>query len=335
MAVLTLAQYAQLSKVPLNKGIMMGISMEGLIADIMTWSGTDGRLVQQGVRFDEVITPDWIPLGGTISSKTANAKPLSFSVQEMALHIDVPAPLEDANTDQLERASVQQTMLAIKGAAYQLNDAFINGAHATDPNSIEGIDFLVGTMDTRQTVGASEIDLTASYTDALAESLFSRLDLGIWSCEGHQPTFAISNDSLLLKMESFARGYKLLGNTHDWLHDTYKIDDPRMSQRTASTRPAFVYRGVPFYDIGFKADQTTRVLLNTYTEGGSSAHGSRVYFVKIGEEDVQGLQLSPLQTINIGMLPDTDVIRKRIKWLPGLAIWGPRSVVKVQGIRAV
>lgn len=334
MANVTLAQWAQLEKQPLKKGIGLGIAMESVVGDMFAWR-TIGGLSETGVRYDEVIVPDWIPLSGSISSKAANGKPLSFSVYQMALHIDVPRLLETKADDVLERQSVRQTKLAIKGAAYQLNDAFINGDQSSDPNQFEGVNKLVGTMDSGQTINSTEIDLTTTYSDAIAESLFFALDKGIYACEGHNPKYAFANSTFLQKMESIGRQYKIRGNDFNWNTAVFDIGDVRQKLSTAATRPAFTYRGIPFFDLGKKSDQSTLVIGNTYTEGGSTVHGTRVFFVAAGEDDLEGLQAEPINTVDIGILEGTDVRRTRVTGTFGLACWGPRSIVKVQGIRAV
>ncbi len=339
MAVYTLAQWAQLGKQTLPKDVMLGIAMQGMAADILNWRDLGGRLSETGVRFDEVISPDWIPLGGTISSKTANAKPLSYGTYQMAVHFDIPRILDKANTDQLVRASKQQLNLIEKGAAYVLNDTFINGDQASDNNQFDGLNKLVASMDSGQTVtgDGSFIYLTASYTDAAAARLWSALDNAGRLLEGGEPTAAFANKQTLQKIESFARQNKLYGDHFDWRKNPYEVSDPRTTERTKSTKPAFTYRGVPYYDLGKKADQSTQVMLNTYTEGGLTSQGSRILFVKTGEQDVEGLQFENLEIIPVtgetGTLEATDVRRWRVSWVVGLAVWGPRSVVKLQGLR--
>lgn len=334
MATITLAQAAQLETQPLRKGLMLGLAMESVVLDIMSWS-TMKSLSVTGVRYDEVPSPDWIPLDGSISSKSANGKPISFSTYQLAMHIDIPRPLETLDADLKERQSVRQAKLAMKGAAYVVNDTFVNGDQGSDPNAFEGLNKLVAGLDSGQTIGATEIDLTASYTDAIAESLFYRLDQGIYACEGHMPSFALCNSTLLLAMESIGRQYKLRGDHFDWKTATFDIGDTRTKLSTKASRPAFTYRGIPFFDIGLKADQSTKIIGDTYTEGGSTAHGTRVFFVKQGEEDLEGLMSEQFDIRDIGILEDKDVIRKRASGILGLACWGPRSIAKVQGIRAI
>lgn len=337
MPTLTLAQYAQLEKDPLQKGIMMGITQHSVVADLLTFRNIGG-LSESGVRFDEVITPDWVALDGAINSKRANAKPLSYSVHQMAVHIDVPLLLEQQDKNQLARLSTQNVKLAIKGSAYVVNDAFINGDHAAEPDQFEGLNKLVSTMGSAQTVGASQIDISSGGSDdAARHGLLDRIDEAIDAVEGSQPDAAFCNREFAKKFRSVIRRAGLLGDTHNWISDGFKATDPRKTQRTASTRPAFVYNGtgtpVPFYIIDKKADQTTNIIGNTYSEGGSSAASTRVFFVKFGPEDLEGIQAKGLETKDIGLLEDKENIRKRVVWSPGLAVWGPRSISKAVGIK--
>lgn len=336
MAAVTLAQAAQLEKQTLKKGIMMGLTMESVISDIMTWRSIGG-LSEAGVRYDEVITPDWIALGGAISSKSANGKPLSYSIYEMALHIDVPMMLENQTSDMLERQSVRQTSLAIKGAAYTLNDTFVNGDQGVDGNQFEGINKLVAGMGTDQTLGSTEIDISSTATSTTNMNAVERLMDATDYIEGHGGGSMIAgfcNSAFSRQFRKIILREQLLGQNHNWIADTFKVNDPRVTQRTAATKPSFVFNDIPFYNIGRKADQSTEIITSAYAEGGSSA-ATRVFLVRFGDEDVEGIQggAMDVRAIGNGTLEDTNMTRKRLTWRPGLACWGPRSIVKVQGIK--
>ena len=332
MATVTLAQAAQTEKQPLKKGIMMGISQYSVIADILKFRTISG-LSETGVRYDEVIEPDWIALDGTINSKSANGKPLSWSVYQSAVHIDVPNLLEEQSGDMLERQSVRQTMLAVKGFAYSANNAFINGDQAVDANMPEGIHKMIADLASTQRVGSTEIDISSTATSATNMLAVERILDGFTYVEGSKPTAAFCNATFARQFRKIILREKLLGDTHDWLANTFTTIDPRVTQRTASTKPDFVFSDVPFYIIGKKADQTTEIIGNTYTEGGSTGAATRVFMVKLDSDDIEGIQAGPLDVVDIGVLQDKDNVRKRLKWTYGFANWGPRSAVEVQGIK--
>lgn len=330
----TLSQYAKLEKNPLSKGLMLGLIQESVVGDILTWRNING-MSESGVRYDSVPTPAYIPLDGTISEATVDGHQINHSVYRMAHHIDIPVPLEDLTRDLLAKPSTQQIKLALRGAAYVLNDKFINGDQGTDPNGFDGINKFVGNLASRQTVNSTEIDLTASYTSATSQTLLNAVHQAMYVVDGHKPDAAFANETFLLKFEEVLRREQLLGNDFNWTTRSLMTSNQRTTDRTASSEPAMMYRGVPFYDVGTKGDQTTKIIGDTYTEGGSTAHGTRVFFVKFGEDNLEGLQADPLQVRPIGLLESKDNYRWRLTWTHGLALWGPRSISKLQGIRAV
>ncbi len=331
----SLAQYAKIEKQALRKGVLIGLAQEGVIADLLNWRNIDA-LSEAGVRFDEVPTPAFIPLDGTISEATVDGHPVTHSVYRLAHHMDIPVPLEENTSQLIAKPSAQQTKLAIKGAAYVINDRFINGDQGSSPNGFDGLNKLVSNLATTQTVdNTTEVDATASYTSAMGQTVINLVHTAMHRTEGHMPTAAFANSDFLLKFEEILRREQLLGNDYNWKERALEVDDPRRSLNTASTKPAFTYRNVPFFDLGTTGDQSTKIIGNTYTEGGSTAHGTRVFFVKQGPEDLEGLQNDPLQVRPIGLLESKDSYRFRLTWSLGLGLWGPRSITKLQGIRVI
>lgn len=334
MAALTLAQYAQTQKQDLVKGVYYGLAREGVVLDILKFRSTNGRLAETGMRSDGVIEPDWIDLGGAIASKTTDLKPLSYSVFEMAVHLDIPEPLNTNTADKLSKDQTIQAKAAIKGAAYSVNDAFINGDHAVNGKQFEGLNKLVAGMDSAQTVGATELDISSGGADSAARfNVIDRMLAAHDACEGHKPTHAFINATTSLKIRSILMREKLLGDHHNWLDETMQVNDPRRSLNSPATKPSFVFDGVPYYVIGKKADQSTEIIGNTYTEGGSTAAATRIFYIKADEENVEGLMAEAIDVKEIGILEDTDVRRWRLKGLLGLGVWGPRSIVKLQGLK--
>lgn len=332
MAAYTLAQYAQAEKRRFKRGVYKGIIREGIVADLLKWRSLNGSLSETGLRRDEVIRPDWIALGGSIASKTANLKPISFSTFEMAVHIDIPIPLDDAASDQEQRGQVTQAQAALDGAAYELNDTTINGDQAVDANQFNGLNKLVSQLGSGQTVGATEIDISDGGDATEQVAVIQRMLDAHLAVSGKKPTAAFCNDTFASKFRSIAFAQRMLGDHHNWLEDTFNPRDPRKHMSTPATKPIFVFDGVPYYDLGVKTDMTTRIIGNSYAEGGS-AGATRVFLINEGEDELEGIQSSPLGITEIGVLEDTDVKRWRLKWMPGLACWGPKSIVKVQGIK--
>lgn len=338
MATITMAQASQLTKEPLAKNILIGFAQEGVMLDLLNFRDLGGRMAETGIRLDELTTPDWIAIDGTISSKSVNTKPISFSTYQLAAHIDVPKQLDDANTDQVARVLQTNIDALVKGTAFEINDTFVNGDQGSNVHQPNGIRRLLADLPSGQVVGSTAIDLTGSYSDAVAEAFFARLDLAMYKIDGHKPDFALANADLLLAMESWGRQYNLRGTNFDWSSHGLGVGDVRESLKTKATMPAFSYRGVPFYDLGLKSDQATKVIGNTYAEGGSSSLATRVMFVKQGPQQFEALQFAPLETINVGgaadgTLEDKMTRRKRVTMAIGFAAWTPRCLSMAAGIQ--
>lgn len=329
----TLSQYAKLEKNPLKKGIMSGLAEEGLITSIMTWRSTNS-MNEAGVRFDSVPTPAYIPIDGTIAEATVDGHQIQHSVYELAHHMDIPCPLEDLTGDLLTKPSAQQIKLALKGAAYKVNDQFVNGDQGVDPNGFNGLRHLVANLASTQTVAPSaQLDLTAgTYSSDTSQDAIDLINLAYHRVEGHKPSFVLSNSETLLKFESILRREKLLGDIYDWKSAALEVDSPRMSQDSPGANPAFTYRGIPWYDLGTTGDQTTEIIGNSYTHGTGSGE-TEIFMVKMADDQLEGIQAQPLDVKEIGLLQDKEVYRYRLIWIHGLALWGPRSVVQVNGLK--
>jgi len=331
---LTLAAWSKTVKDPIEKGVMLGVAIEGVVADLLPWRNVNSLQIS-GFRYDEVLVGEYVPIDGDIPSGYVEGKPLQYSIYAYKMHIDIPYELVKYDANQLEPAVKRQFTMAERGVAYVVNDRFINGDQAVDPFTFNGIAKLVTELDTnRQIVGSTELDIT-TYSSTVAQDILDRIHEGMHKVEGHLPTAGFANSDFLLKFESILRREQVAGNDYNWAEKALQVDDPRRTQRTASTRPALVYRGVPFYDLGTKEDLSTLVIGNSYAEAGS-AGATRVFFVKIGDEDLEGLQGEPLSIKLVAeTLHDRDVQRYRLRWTHGLANWGPRSIVMVRGIKVV
>lgn len=327
----TLAEHAAAQTEPLKKGFYTGIVQESLIADLMPFQNTSSLHIA-GMRVDSVIEPDFIPINGTIAEKTVRGKNLSYGVYQMAVHSDIPVPLE-SDSGVIAKPSMIQTKAAIKGSAYKLNNQFVNGDQGSDPNGFDGIEKVVGNLAAAQTVGSTLLDISGAPTDAVIQSVIDRLEEGFHQIQGHKPDFGLLNSTTALRLRSCFRRASLEGVDKDWIKDGDPFGNIRQKLNTAATKPMFYFQGVPFYDLGVKADQATNVMLNTYTEGGATSNGSRIYLIKKGEDDCTMLQFAPPTMKSIGLLENKEVMRSRFTWSVGFAVWGSRSLVKIQGLR--
>lgn len=317
---------------PLKRGAYISLIRESVIADMLSFRNTNSLSIA-GERYDNVIEPEWIDLNEAIPDKTTRGKNLSYGVYQMAVHLDIPNPLE-RDDGVLERPSARQAKMTMIGAAYQFNNTFVNGDQGVNPKQFDGIEKIVSNMGSAQSIGTTEIDISGSPNDATMQAFVDRVDEAIDAVNGHKPDFVLSNRQFGLRARSVFRRMKLAGNDADWLNGGFlPFKDIRQSTSSASTKPLFVYQNIPFYDIGPKADQTTNIILNTYAEA-SSASATRVYFVKQGADDLEGLQFAPPNLRKIfDTLEDKDVQRHRFTWMTGLGMWSRNGLSVMRGVK--
>ncbi len=113
----------------------------------------------------------------------------------------------------------------------------------------------------------------------------------------------------------------------------------RPSKELASTerddfgRPLVLYNGIPFYDIGSKADGT-RIIPQTETQGTNTA-ASSIYAVKFsGDQGTNGVTALDNGGIDVRDLGEQDVkpvFRTRIEWYTGMASFG-KGAARLTGV---
>ncbi len=326
---LSLAEQVVAATEPLKKGVILGLVQESAILDLMTPRST-GALHIAGVRYDNDIEPDWVPSNGTIAEKSTRGKNLSFGVYKMALHLDIDVALQN-DQGVIERPASRQAKMLVIGTAKKINYTFVNGDQGADPNGFDGIEKIIGNLAASQSVGATELDISGAPTDAVIQSVIDRMDTAIHAINGHRPDFALINATTGLRLRSCFRRANLLGTTEDWIKNGMPFGNIRQSLKTAATKPMFMYQNIPFFDIGER--RGAAIMLNTYTEGGSTGTGSRIYFVKASSEDAELLQYAAPKFQPIGLLENKDTERTRFTQTLGLGVWRGDSLAKVQGIR--
>jgi hypothetical protein len=207
-----------------------------------------------------------------------------------------------------------QTAMKSKSLTFKWQDTFVNGDTAVDANSFDGLKkLLTGT----QVLDAGTNGLAVIGADSAAQHNFlDQLDRLLGAVPGGVDAMYM-NSSVLAKVKSSAR--RLLMATTD---------------RDDFGRLVDFYNGVPMYDIGNKADGTA-IIPQTEVQGTSGATASSIYAVKYtGNESAAGVAALNNGGIDVRDLGEQDtkpVLRTRIEWYTGLAIFG-RGAARLRGV---
>ncbi len=206
-----------------------------------------------------------------------------------------------------------QTNLKAKSLAFKFQDTVINGDTAVDANSFDGLKKLL--------TGAQVIDAGVNglpvlgASDADRHAFFDQMDALGAAVPGGPDAFYMNN-SILAKIRASAR--RLLQPTTD---------------RDEFGRLVDFYNGVPMYNIGNRADGTP-IIPQTEVQG-TATTASSIYAIKFsGTEADNGIAALNNGGIDVRDLDEQDVkpvLRTRIEWYTGLAIFG-RGAARLRGV---
>lgn len=328
---LSLADYALMSNDPLVLAITRSLLMNGAVfADIPFINKK--TLIANGVRWaDNLPTVNWSKINGGLT--VTKGKPTAYSEQAYlmrnAIDVDIKL-LEDEN--RITDPRVAQLNAYLAAVVYDYNDKFINNDHLSgEDDSIVGLRYRLDNPTEYGVVSELKIDfgavdmttaMTATTANTFIENVQTMLDY-LGRPEGDGVVFYM-NDLLKRRWE---RAVRVLGAGAGF----NTIQD-------AFGRSVQMYRNAKLVDIGRKADQSTRIILNTETAAGAagaSTHTS-LYAVVYGEERLVGWQFDPLaeSIFDIGMYGnDGSVYRIKIDWASGILPQHTRCIARGYGIK--
>lgn len=232
----------------------------------------------------------------------------------------------------------EKTRNTIKGITWTFNDYFINGDHATDPHGFEGIKVRLANMASDQTVygvsNSAELDVraSASPTEATLYNFLDKIDEAIDALDGHDGDVALTSSDFIATLRSVLR--RLGKYTERPINEPGKFGDVR--RRTSAdkpSKPVLIYpedKGLRWYDLGYKADQSTRIV---GTDTVNSVACRPVYFVKLGHPYVYGIQQYALDIDGPNKIDDRLTYRTVIDWPIGLTHAHKKSISKLAGVR--
>lgn len=329
---LTLADYAIQSNDPLVLAITKSLLFNGSILADMPLV-TKATLIANGVRWQgNLPTVNW----GKLNEDPAVTKgtPTPYQEQSYLIRnaIDVDKWLvADVNRIQDPRAVQIEGYLA--ALTYDINDKFINNDHVTgDVDAPVGLRYRLDNPTTYGVISEMKIDgggvdMTLAAMSSTTGNTFIELVEQTMDYMG-----APNGDGVVLYMNDtlrrrFAHAVRLLGagGGFDMTRDAFG-------------RPITTYRNAVIADIGRKADQSTRIILNTEANTGAAGSStySSFYAVKYGENAAMGWQLDDLANCveDIGRIGNAgSTFRVLIDW--GLGYWfqHTRCIARVYDIK--
>lgn len=324
----TLAQYALMSNSPLVQAVTMSLIDNGSVMQDIPFV-TKQTLVANGVRFTgNLPTVNWAKINE--EGATTSATPSAFQEQAYVIrnYIDTDKLLVQ---DQNQIADPRGIQLAafLKAASYDFNFKFIENDHSTgDSDAFVGIRERIDSYTAWGVNSANKIDaggavITQAATAAQANAFLEWLDQLLWSVDAPDGNGVVlyMNDVMVRRLHYLMR---LLSGGGGFATTTDQFD-----------RVILRYKGALIRDIGYKADQSTRII--TITEAATGLAGSSdytsIYAVNYSMDHLFGWQFAPLDARDLGLMENGVIYRTMIDWAGGLYNAHTRSMARLYDLK--
>jgi hypothetical protein len=313
---LTLAEAAKLSQNPIERGVIETFVINSSVLDRMPLKEiagnayayqTEGTL--PGVEF-RAVNAAYAESTGTINTASEKLVILGGDADVDSFLVKTGGQLADL------RAT--QTAGKVKAATYKYQDAFFNGDTAVDANSFDGLkkrltgaQVVAAGTNGIPVVGNGGSDAHAFF-DAL-DTLLSRVP-GINAQNGA----IYANAAIIAKIRSAGR----------------RLGGVDMVTEDLTSKRVLTWNGIPLLDAGQTAAGVD-ILGQAETQGTSNV-ASSVYAVKFGSDvsdmSVTGLTNGGISVRDLGEIDAKPVLRTRIEFFCGLALFGGRAAARLTGV---
>lgn len=287
------------------------------ILDMLKFKTSD-QLTAELLRFNEVPTVGWRKIGESFTQTKVNSDPIKERLHFMGAKIDVP--YEYVKSKSLVDNRAMQSEAIMKGVAFGFNDAFFNNSPATDEDAVVGLFYRVNNdLSSNQRINAG-IDVSpdtalsnwAHRAFDVVEDLLSRVD------GNPSDKVLFMGNTLYQRFQSACRQSNLLDTTTDQLGRqflTYGKGGPKI------------------IDVGYKADQTTKILGDVETSYTALTGGalSSMYCVRFGEPYLAGWCQEMPFADDVGLTEDRVNFRTVVRASLGLYMASPRAIARAYG----
>jgi hypothetical protein len=308
---LTLVQAALLSEDDLQRGVIETFVQESRVLDRIPLLDINGNAYAYnqeatlpGVEF-RAVNSAYAESTGTVSQATEALVILGGDA-------DVDTFIQRTRSNVNDQRGVQDR-LKVKAASYKYQDTFINGDVAVDANSFDGLK--------KRLTGAQTLDTATNglpiigASDADRQAFLDQLDNLIAAVKGGLPDVLYAHRTIIQKILSSMR----------------RLNVPTTP---VGVRQEPTYQGIPLVDLGQTA-AGAEIITVTETQG-TATDSSSIYAVRYGQDEndraVTGLTNGGVDVRDLGEQDAKPVLRTRIEFFCGLALFGP-GAARLRGVR--
>lgn len=303
----------------LRGGVIQGLVMRSNVMMTMPFEDI-GTINQTVARWKTLPSVAFRKINAAYSEGAGTYEQLNETIYPLGKDIDVDKIFVRDRKVIIDPRATQANM-ALKSIAYTFNDYFLNGDQASDPDGFTGIKKRIANLPAAQTVSPDAATypngITPKTNSTTQNDFLDLLDNLIYALDEGQADVLYMNSRALLGISSVLRRLGLLATTQDMFG--------RRIMRYGEGGPLLA-------DIGVKTDQTTQIITNTETYGGSSVTTS-IYAVRYGVgEYLHGIQEYDLEVYDLNELQTAPQFRTRLDWPVGIALWNERAIARLPGL---
>lgn len=317
---LTLNDYFKQSKDPMQKGLIADLLRFSDLMKIVPIEDVTG-LRLSATRWSTMPSVAFRKYGGGYTESTGTTEQITETLA--ILGGDVKVDRLANKGEFIEDPIVTQMNMKAKAMAFKFNDTLINGDHAVDADSFEGLKKRVSNMISRQTIdlaaAGDSLKVLASETneqlflDALHRAL-KRVDGG---------NAILVNETSYLGLGQILRRLKLnttMTDAYDHTWDTFQ--------------------GTKLVDVGLKSDKSTEIITDTEDPGDGGNDSSSIYVARFDTDDgVRAIQLkgaggpTVYDPLKGGEMESGPQYLRRVDWPVGLFHKSQYTIVRIKGFK--
>jgi len=325
---LNLADY-QADPKPLVAGVAKCLREESRLMDVIPFPTTGAlgiSVLQEG---DALPAPTWRQPGSSHGSVVASRPgELTERAYSIGNEIQVDKVLMKDSRAKLYDPFVYQTKKVTKAIARTFAEKILLGVPTEESNPVGLYHRIWNDLGASQRIlagsGGLDISPDATTLSTQVQTFIDKLDELIFGLKGNisednGDVYLLTNDTVLLRVQSVFRQSGMLNQAKDILGRTF-----------------VTYKGAKFIDVGYKVDDTTRIMTNAENVNGYTLSGgacSSIIGVRLGNEYFTGWQQYALDVSDLELQSDKVTYKSVIDWSVGISVAHPRhSVAQLYGL---
>ena len=324
----TLNEYLKNEKSPMGVGIIKNLLRQSDILKLLPFEPIPGLRVK-ATRWQTLPSTGTRKLGGSYTESSGVKEQLEETLHIYGGDVQIDRILKLA-ANEFEDELADQMAMKGQSLASKFNDDFINGDHAVDPDTFEGLKKRVANAPARMTISCDPAtdSLKVLASAANEHTFIDKLHEAVHKVGGGQQGggenkamrgLMLMNETSYLGVSQVLRRLGLLDTTKDNFERSWDK-----------------FKGFALVDVGLKSDQSTAIITDTEATGDGGTDGSSIYVVRLGEDDgLHGIQLkgtspTPYDPVKAGEGGASGPnFMRRIDWAIGLRSFGSYSIARV------